>query len=383
MSRRKQAKPQHFQSDPHLALSEHNGDPEPGSENLPSKDPNAHVCGRCCAEFFELSDLQQHQKNCTKNQLVLIVNENPVSPPEQFSPSSPPNNPDEQMNGTVNNTDQEECSDLSEHNALDKEESMDMDLSGIHSHSHNDNGGGGGSHSSSSSHSSSCSSSINNNNNSNTCSSSIRSSAGPGAGHSAVSKSLPQLGNLAELGSFSMINSNVIIENLQSTKVAVAQFSQESRPAGGNKVAVPALMEQLLALQQQQIHQLQLIEQIRHQILLLASQGHPEMPAPCGAPSQGTPGTSANPLTTLSSHLSQQLAWPRAGAEPGQSVRQHQQPEAADRGRTATSDQPGGGAAAPAVPGRRLISEHRLDGGSRRSGGGEQRPAVGQAARPP
>ncbi|XP_064168257.1 sal-like protein 1 isoform X3 [Anguilla rostrata] len=309
MSRRKQAKPQHFQSDPHLALSEHNGDPEPGSENLPSKDPNAHVCGRCCAEFFELSDLQQHQKNCTKNQLVLIVNENPVSPPEQFSPSSPPNNPDEQMNGTVNNTDQEECSDLSEHNALDKEESMDMDLSGIHSHSHNDNGGGGGgSHSSSSSHSSSCSSSINNNNNSNTCSSSIRSSAGPGAGHSSISKSLPQLGNLAELGSFSMINSNVIIENLQSTKVAVAQFSQESRPAGGNKVAVPALMEQLLALQQQQIHQLQLIEQIRHQILLLASQGHPEMPAPCGAPSQGAPGTSANPLTTLSSHLSQQLA---------------------------------------------------------------------------
>ncbi|KAJ8249011.1 hypothetical protein GJAV_G00230230 [Gymnothorax javanicus] len=294
MSRRKQAKPQHFQSDPHLALSEseHNGETEIVSANPPSKDSDAHVCGRCCAEFFELSDLEQHQKNCTKNQLVLIVNENPVSPSETFSPSSPPNNPDEQMNGTVNNTDQEECSDLSEHNTLDKEESMDMDLPGIQS-SHN----GGGSSSSCSS--SSSSSSINN-------SSSLMSNAGPVVGNSAVSKSLPQLGNLAELGNFSMINSNVIIENLQSTKVAVAQFSQESRSSGNSKVAVPALMEQLLALQQQQIHQLQLIEQIRHQILLLASQ-NPEIPVPTSS-SPGTLGTSANPLTTLSSHLSQQLA---------------------------------------------------------------------------
>ncbi|KAJ8407848.1 hypothetical protein AAFF_G00268920 [Aldrovandia affinis] len=310
MSRRKQAKPQHFQSDPHLALSEHNGDTEPGSENPSSKDLDAHVCGRCCAEFFELSDLEQHQKNCTKNQLVLIVNENPASPSETFSPGSPPHNPDEQLNGTVNNTDQEECSDLSEHNTLDKEESMDVDISGIHS-SHN----GGASHSRSSSSSSSTTSSNcsinNNNNNNNNNSSSIRSSAGPAVGNSAVSTSLPHLGNLAELGNFSMINSNVIIENLQSTKVAVAQFSQESRSSSSssssnNKVAVPALMEQLLALQQQQIHQLQLIEQIRHQILLLASQ-NPETPVSSSS-SQGTFGTSANPLTTLSSHLSQQLA---------------------------------------------------------------------------
>lgn len=66
-------------------------------------------------------------------------------------------------------------------------------------------------------------------------------------------------------------------------------------------------MEQLLALQQQQIHQLQLIEQIRHQILLLASQSA-DLPAAPSIPSQGTLRTSANPLTTLSSHLSQQLA---------------------------------------------------------------------------
>ncbi|KAJ8272454.1 hypothetical protein COCON_G00113130 [Conger conger] len=122
----------------------------------------------------------------------------------------------------------------------------------------------------------------------------------------ATKDSNAHFGNLTELGGFSMINSNVIIENLRSTKVAVAQFSQETRTTGNSKVAVPALMEQLLAaLQQQQIHQLQLIEQIRHQILLLASQ-NPEVPVPPSS-SGAVPGA-ASPLTTLSSHLSQQLA---------------------------------------------------------------------------
>ena len=108
-------------------------------------------------------------------------------------------------------------------------------------------------------------------------------------------------------GSIATCEAN-IIENLQSTKVAVAQFSQEARcnGASGGKLAVPALMEQLLALQQQQIHQLQLIEQIRHQILLLASQ-NTDLPT-SSSPSPGTLRTSANPLSTLSSHLSQQLA---------------------------------------------------------------------------
>uniref|UniRef100_A0A8C7UVT5 Sal-like protein 1 n=1 Tax=Oncorhynchus mykiss TaxID=8022 RepID=A0A8C7UVT5_ONCMY len=274
-----------------------------GHEDPPCKESDAHVCSRCCAEFFELSDLEQHQKNCTKNQLVLIVNENPASPSGTFSPGSPPHNPDEQMNDTVNNTDQAQCSDLLEHNALDKEESMDVDVSEINAHPGHDNDGGmeGGSN-------------INMNTGEGNGHSSSRKSSGPAPGTSIVSApQLPPLGNLTDLGSISMINSNVIIENLQSTKVAVAQFSQEMQRSsgsgsGGPRVAVPALMEQLLGLQQQQIHQLQLIEQIRHQILLLASQS-PEMQVP---PSISTPGgslgPSANPLTTLSSHLSQQLA---------------------------------------------------------------------------
>ncbi|XP_061449817.1 sal-like protein 1 isoform X2 [Rhineura floridana] len=283
MSRRKQAKPQHFQSDPELASrSQRNGDTQKGQTNRTIKTKDAHVCGRCCAEFFELSDLLQHKKNCSKNQLVLIVNENPVSPPEAFPPSSPTDNPDEQRNDTVNNMDQVDRSNLSEHNnKLDKAESMDAEASGISK-------GIGGS--------------------SQNVSDSIASSNCSTMGTSAITTSLPQIGDLSTLGNFSMINSNVIIENLQSTKVAVAQFSQEARCNGtsASKLAVPALMEQLLALQQQQIHQLQLIEQIRHQILLLASQNVDLPTSP--SPSQSTLRTSANPLSTLSSHLSQQLA---------------------------------------------------------------------------
>ncbi|XP_043952859.1 sal-like protein 1a isoform X2 [Gambusia affinis] len=193
------------------------------------------------------------------------------------------------MNDTANNTDQTECSDLLEPNILEKDESMDVDVSGMSS-GHEEEGTqieSGSSIDTVSVHAG-------------------RGTAGPAVGTSAISASLPQVSNLTELGNFSMINSNVIIENLQSTKVAVAQFSQENRSTGGPRVAVPALMEQLLALQQQQIHQLQLIEQIRHQILLLASQS-PEMQVPpTSAP--GTMGPAASPLTTLSSHLSQQLA---------------------------------------------------------------------------
>ncbi|XP_032111604.1 sal-like protein 1 [Sapajus apella] len=288
MSRRKQAKPQHFQSDPEVAsLPRRDGDTEKVQPSRPTKSKDAHVCGRCCAEFFELSDLLLHKKNCTKNQLVLIVNENPASPPETFSPSPPPDNPHEQMNDTVNKTDQVDCSDLSEHNGLDREESMEVEAPVANKSS---NGTSSGSHSSTAPTSSSSSSSSSS------------------TGTSAITTSLPQLGDLTTLGNFSVINSNVIIENLQSTKVAVAQFSQEARCGGasGGKLAVPALMEQLLALQQQQIHQLQLIEQIRHQILLLASQ-NADLPT-SSSPSQGTLRTSANPLSTLSSHLSQQLA---------------------------------------------------------------------------
>lgn len=130
MSRRKQAKPQHFQSDPEVAsLPRRDGDTEKGQPSRPTKSKDAHVCGRCCAEFFELSDLLLHKKSCTKNQLVLIVNESPASPPKTFPPGPPSlNNPDEQMKFVASKADQEDCGDLSEHKGLDREESMETEV---------------------------------------------------------------------------------------------------------------------------------------------------------------------------------------------------------------------------------------------------------------
>ncbi|KAJ7311849.1 hypothetical protein JRQ81_006163 [Phrynocephalus forsythii] len=286
MSRRKQAKPQHFQTDPQLvSRTQRNGDTQKGHTHRTAKPKDAHVCGRCCAEFFELSDLLQHKKNCTKNQLVLIVNENPVSPSNTFPPSSPTDHPGGLSNDAATDTDQVDCDDLPEQNhTLDKEDSMEAAAAATSGSSQGTNASP------------------------QNVTTSIASSSCSPMGTSVTTTSLPQLGDLTALSGFSVINSNVIIENLQSTKVAVAQFSQDARCNGAtaSKLPIPALMEQLLALQQQQIHQLQLIEQIRHQILLLASQGAD--PPTSSAPSASALRTSANPLSTLSSHLSQQLA---------------------------------------------------------------------------
>ncbi|XP_078256522.1 sal-like protein 1a isoform X2 [Rhinoraja longicauda] len=252
-----------------------------GQAGRHAKNGDAHVCGHCCAEFFELPDFLHHKKNCTKKQLVLIVNENPAAPSAAPSPQSPAHPVEEEIEGAADNASPVDCNELVESSKeLDREVLMELDAS-----------------------SSNVSSTNSSNNHSNNTSSNY-----PTMGSSAVTTPLPHIGDITALGNFSMLNSNVIIENLQSTKVAVAQFSQETRTnsSSSGKIAVPALMEQLLALQHQQIHQLQLIEQIRHQIILLASQS-PDAPSVVNS-SPGTLGAAVNPLTTLSSHLSQQLA---------------------------------------------------------------------------
>ncbi|KAM8839929.1 sal-like protein 3b isoform 2-T2 [Spinachia spinachia] len=72
------------------------------------------------------------------------------------------------------------------------------------------------------------------------------------------------------------VSTNVTLEILHSTRVAVAQFSQGiGRACTGVKVAsaaIPAILEHLLALQQQQVHQLQLIEQICSQVAVMNRQ---------------------------------------------------------------------------------------------------------------
>ncbi|XP_036431342.1 sal-like protein 1 [Colossoma macropomum] len=284
MSRRKQANPQCVHLDSHLAPSEHL---DYHIKNISSPPSDVHVCESCCAEFFTLPDLQEHQMGCFKNPLVLIVSENgsPASPSPSFTFSSPPCNVDD----SISNEDTEGLHDFSKDKTL--EENMEPALmsegssshSASHSQSDNENGTVDGS-----------------------------TSAG-----TVYSSGLPQADSPPELGTVSSTSSNVFIENLESTKVAVAQFSQElcfnaevssSSSLSDCNIAVPGLIEQLLALQQQQVEQLKLIEQIRHQILSLAAQ-NTDTSAPSSGNCQGTSGISqTNPLITLSSHLSQQLA---------------------------------------------------------------------------
>uniref|UniRef100_A0A667H4W2 Sal-like protein 3 n=1 Tax=Lynx canadensis TaxID=61383 RepID=A0A667H4W2_LYNCA len=89
MSRRKQAKPQHLKSDEELpppdGAPEHAvpgdgaDDGDSGSEGR-SGSEDTNVCEKCCAEFFKWTDFLEHKKSCTKNPLVLIVNEDDSAP---------------------------------------------------------------------------------------------------------------------------------------------------------------------------------------------------------------------------------------------------------------------------------------------------------------
>ncbi|XP_035391087.1 sal-like protein 1 [Electrophorus electricus] len=282
MSRRKQAKPQCVQIDAHRVSSEH-FDYNVKDINSPLCD--VHVCERCCAEFFNLQDLQEHQMNCSKNPLVLIVSENgsPASPVLSFTFSSPPHNAEEPMNDSTSNEDSEGLHDFSKDKTLEanKESTLMSEANGcdngVRSRSDNENCAGNG-----------------------------RTST-LGAAFSSV---LPQADSPPELGTVTSTSSNVFIENLESTNVAIAQLFQEvgvnaevsSSSPSSCTVALPGLIEQLITLQQQQVQQLKLIEQIQHQILLLAAQstGTSASSSICQIAS-GIPQTS--PLIKLSQQL--------------------------------------------------------------------------------
>ncbi|XP_004698381.1 sal-like protein 4 [Echinops telfairi] len=113
MSRRKQAKPQHINSEedleeqqptPELAAAAPDAPtagepgavmshPAPQDEVVAGEEPvgkrlrreDTHVCKKCCAEFFSVSEFIDHKRNCTKHPPVLIMHdsEGPL-PAEDF-----------------------------------------------------------------------------------------------------------------------------------------------------------------------------------------------------------------------------------------------------------------------------------------------------------
>ncbi|RMC16277.1 hypothetical protein DUI87_08492 [Hirundo rustica rustica] len=240
MSRRKQAKPQHLKSDEELqaeVVSEHAvpgegaDDGDSGNESR-SGSEETNVCEKCCGEFFKWTDFLEHKKNCTKNPLVLIVNEDEPAPPpaEECPEPSPASSPSDQAESEAAEEGvQAENNDNSEVKNTEKEEEpMEVETSAEKSFQNQ--------------------------------------------GTSNTATPLPQIPEPSSMTSYNMPNTNVTLETLLSTKVAVAQFSQSARAtasasisSGVTAVAIPMILEQLMALQQQQIHQLQLIEQIRSQ----------------------------------------------------------------------------------------------------------------------
>ncbi|XP_061772339.1 sal-like protein 3 [Nerophis ophidion] len=259
MSRRKQAKPQHLKSDedPPLSgiISQHARgnvleDADSGNESR-SGSEETHVCEKCCAEFFKWADFCEHLKSCTKNPLVLIVNDNeetPITSQEYPEPSPVPSCPSEQADSEDARegqhspaSDGEEVPEITNSigvSALEKEdEDMEVELSSEQNMDLDE-----------------------------------RDVASPEA-----DGCLPQLDDVApqSAASYTMPSTNVTLETLHGTRVAVAQFSQSIRAAAGSGVstmAIPMILDQLMALQQQQIHQLQLIEQIRSQVALMNRQ---------------------------------------------------------------------------------------------------------------
>ncbi|XP_040836988.1 sal-like protein 4 isoform X3 [Ochotona curzoniae] len=257
MSRRKQAKPQHINSEedqgeqppqqpapefadaapaapaagePGAPMSQLGAGDEAHEDRVPGKRPRreeTHVCEKCCAEFFSHSEFLEHKKNCTKNPPVLIMSdsEGPV-PSEDFSgsvlspsPRDGPGDPKEKLGA-------ESVIYLKAESALP-----------------------------------------------------------------------PTSPDISYLPKGKVANTNVTLQALRGTKVAVNQRSVDAPPApvpGAN--SIPWVLEQILCLQQQQLQQIQLTEQIRIQVNMWASH----------ALHSGVAGTDA--LKTLGSHVSQQVS---------------------------------------------------------------------------
>ncbi|CDQ63703.1 unnamed protein product [Oncorhynchus mykiss] len=278
MSRRKQAKPQHLKLDEEAlqtdVATEHALLEGMDEEERRSGIEETHVC-RNIAEYFTWAELYEHQRSCTEDlPQVLIVKEDERIPEPEGSPagSSPTlslailslahrDSADmESADGglelvePMNYNDNDSTDVLEEMNMGEKEdESMEVEQQ------HH------GKYKSSSSQTQS----------------------------SSVTSSMP--------------STNVTLEILHGTRVAVAQFSQSlhSSGAGGKAAtaAIPVILEHLLALQEQQVHQLQLIEQILSRALSLAPNPFPSqgLIAPPVLPLSGTIPSAVNGQASVSS----------------------------------------------------------------------------------
>ncbi|XP_016405386.1 sal-like protein 4 [Sinocyclocheilus rhinocerous] len=253
MSRRKQSKPQHINSDE--PASTENGillsgqGEEDGNEAKRRRSEETRVCNKCCAEFFDEAEFLEHERNCTKSQQVVIMKDGDGSEvPPEFSQHSLGDFLGDQGNQSTSNS-------HSKHSA-ESEEMMEGELM----LNHDD----------------------------------------PSNHHQDASGSI-DVGYMVS----SKLQDSVTLGSMAATKVAVTQHSssssnQKSLPPQPHKdalLAIPMILEQLVSLQQQQLQQIQLTEQIRIQVAMMAPQSF-----------HSALGAAVDPLKALGAHLSQQLS---------------------------------------------------------------------------
>ncbi|XP_060628081.2 sal-like protein 4 [Anolis sagrei] len=272
MSRRKQAKPQHINSDEQQQQQQHpqqlqhpqnratppplaNGSPQdvPGDrgDEMSSKRfriDETNICEKCCAEFFDLSEFLEHKRNCTKTPPVLIMNDSEGSMPlEGLSESSSGTFSSNRTNsGTAKENQTKSYS-----SSMEKREGK------------------------------------------------VETEPVGGMYPKTELPAAPAAHGLSYLPKTKVPNTNVTLQTIRGTKVAVNQCTSEMVPpstVGPN--AIPMILEQLLCLQQQQLQQLQLTEQIRIQIAMMAPHVlHPSLAT-----------AATDPLKALGAHMSQQLS---------------------------------------------------------------------------
>ncbi|NXJ01106.1 SALL4 protein, partial [Psophia crepitans] len=222
------------------------GDGEMSSKRCRTEETK--ICEKCCAEFFDLSEFLEHKKNCTKNPPVLIMNDSEGTvPPESFSEASLGSFPSERMD----------------------------------SRARKDAQGKG-------------------------CTGSVEKREGKGDAEPSVGGMYlkieppvtPAAPGLSYLPKSKVPNTNVTLQTIRGTKVAVNQRTSDAISSSAASFnAIPMILEQLVCLQQQQLQQIQLTEQIRIQIAMMAPHAlHPSIAA------------ATDPLKALGAHMSQQLS---------------------------------------------------------------------------
>lgn len=216
------------------------GSEESGSENR-SGNEETLVCKTCCGEFFNWSELLEHQNTCTEEPSVLIVQEDERFPSPQGSPTESFLSAHSDPAETENMEPESESSEKGEENvslpeenyAVGEDDPMDTTAP-------------------------------------------VDKISNPSPLPLDSSECAIPLPLSCLSTNYGIPSTNVTLEILHSTRVAVAQFSQSIQGGGsGGKAstgAIPMILEQLMALQQQQVYQLQLIEQIRNQVAVMNRQ---------------------------------------------------------------------------------------------------------------